>query len=1249
MVTRIDLGRIVGPQGPKGDKGNTGDTGAAGAAGAAGPRGATGPAGPAGPQGPQGVPGPAGPVGYPLVAHTDAELEAGDTDKVYVFVGTTGTYTSGHKYAYDSSAWTDLGEYSSAAVQTDKSLSVADAAGDAKVTGELFNALYRNSFRVEMDGSLWKNGYYVSASGGTNNSHSYDLAVLKTSGDGDYSGFLPEGVKAISPGPGTEVAIYAWDDSTPPVYQGLWTGSGWEKATTNRLFMRSPVVLSMWPAGWKFKVLAEYVDGTSVRTDEAAQTLGAKIGFCYSTDVADNIDDTLTQSGEAADAAAAGTAISNMGRAVFDGALPLRWEQGGWDSVGPIASSTSIRTPVAALGGDRLFHVIVDTGYVCKVWREDSEILTYSSDAFTRDFYYYCGSRDGWSFTLEKGNNSSITPADGMHLRVEEWHDPPVEELGHGVYNIPIELSYGTDFDLTTGKYKGGTGENIAVSQPILIPKNGIKVTSNGKYKTQTGYTYRMFFVTKSADSSAFVASEDVVLAELNTVSSGTRLCNYVPYVPDTYVIVRMGGGSSTNMRNYPDGVVLSSGEVHDSGGKLLNLFPASVFHGSTLSGPLRIAIDTNFATSSLIRRTNLRFLASIVRLRDVKRIVCGPRHSLLATVYKQAADGSWVQADSVFGYRPGYNGVLSGVPMIDFEQYDFDGFAIVAVQCPIESFVPSSGTWANQQYARYLSMGILREYENVYANVFVEWRNNVRIEYERGLSPRIQENLHKLSNFTIPHTFAFNFSHLRMDTTVSFDEMWDVSPAWYNAGYCGNSVLMHICDKSYITAAQNPNSRYYRSFWPEIDSNMLTAYTAADMTETDKVYVYLGSETGYTNGHKYAYENGAWTDKGESGKKGSHGYGLTCNPFASVLMGLREPYPCGALSSMPLDRLVKFDRISGFDCTKEADLELVYPGDWIVESEDGEGHVMTAIEKVYVNGSLACINIVEGAAPFAKRRPLCNPDYYIGVDKVNETNNLSLRYALADFHYLLRIKPEYINNIDDVYSMKTDWPVGKAMCDRGSDSTYAARAEHIFLSFDMSRIENGDVIKLCHYANGVPWGNDVDSFDFVIDLTDVPEKNGLKMVDLQQDGELPYGCYTVKVNNTVEERFYKLDSDLFYNAGVMPSVTDCTYDDSSCEEIDIPDINNFLYAIISYGASAKKRIYVPEDPQIEHYEYGGLACGKLRVPASIPSGETFRTARLVYRMRGWDEETGRFVERGTYALVGGSDNNSWYPDTEML
>ena len=81
--------------------------------------------------------------GAPLVAATASEMT--DIDRVYVYVGSEAGYTAGHWYYYDSfqggSGWTDGGVYNAAAVQTDKTLTVADMAADAKAAGDALSAV----------------------------------------------------------------------------------------------------------------------------------------------------------------------------------------------------------------------------------------------------------------------------------------------------------------------------------------------------------------------------------------------------------------------------------------------------------------------------------------------------------------------------------------------------------------------------------------------------------------------------------------------------------------------------------------------------------------------------------------------------------------------------------------------------------------------------------------------------------------------------------------------------------------------------------------------------------------------------------------------------------------------------------------------------------------------------------------------------------------------------------------------------
>lgn len=73
-------------------------------------------------------------VGGPYVASTVSQMT--DRTKVYVYTGSQSGYTAGHWYYWNGSAWTDGGVYQAAAVETDKTLTVADMPADAKATGD---------------------------------------------------------------------------------------------------------------------------------------------------------------------------------------------------------------------------------------------------------------------------------------------------------------------------------------------------------------------------------------------------------------------------------------------------------------------------------------------------------------------------------------------------------------------------------------------------------------------------------------------------------------------------------------------------------------------------------------------------------------------------------------------------------------------------------------------------------------------------------------------------------------------------------------------------------------------------------------------------------------------------------------------------------------------------------------------------------------------------------------------------------
>lgn len=73
--------------------------------------------------------------GAPLAVSQAPDMT--DHTKVYVYTGTTtSSFTKGHWYFWNGSAWEDGGIYNSVAVQTDPSLTLSGVPADAKAAGD---------------------------------------------------------------------------------------------------------------------------------------------------------------------------------------------------------------------------------------------------------------------------------------------------------------------------------------------------------------------------------------------------------------------------------------------------------------------------------------------------------------------------------------------------------------------------------------------------------------------------------------------------------------------------------------------------------------------------------------------------------------------------------------------------------------------------------------------------------------------------------------------------------------------------------------------------------------------------------------------------------------------------------------------------------------------------------------------------------------------------------------------------------
>ena len=105
--------------------------------------------------------------GYPFTAATAAAMT--DTAKIYVYTGSETGYTNGNWYYWNGTAWVSGGVYNATALETDKTLTVSEAAADAQVTGfvrdQLSEYRFDNIINTRPLPSEWEIGYYLGNEG----------------------------------------------------------------------------------------------------------------------------------------------------------------------------------------------------------------------------------------------------------------------------------------------------------------------------------------------------------------------------------------------------------------------------------------------------------------------------------------------------------------------------------------------------------------------------------------------------------------------------------------------------------------------------------------------------------------------------------------------------------------------------------------------------------------------------------------------------------------------------------------------------------------------------------------------------------------------------------------------------------------------------------------------------------------------------------------------------------------------------
>lgn len=764
-------------------------------------------------------------------------------------------------------------------------------------------------------------------------------------------------------------------------------------------------------------------------------------------------------------------------------------------------------------------------GYTGKLYWKNNSGSNVSRDLRTGVNYFYGGSSVPVRIGVYKGG-SNIYPSESVAVSIERIDCSETEDIGYGVVehelNIVNNQAIGATYPYFY--YSSDTGTSV----PIKIPKSGLRIgfkpiCHSKDYMDGLSFTYPAFSyiaVKKGNNGLSLQTDNDDVLA-VSSSTSKQRQSVYVPYIEDCYLIVRV-------QSPYIDSIYVTSGNVNARFCGVYNIFPTALQVIDNMEGfSDQNSLDIFGAQSDWYSYSSMLYYATAVRIRDVNRIICSPKYTLLAEIYKINDDGTITRYSDVWGAWSGTRQTeseinASGLSVIDLSEYDFDGYALVAIQSPIV-FVRSSTSIGFS--SKRLTTGNLGGYKDVLDNVFIEYRNSVRVSEIAGMPSILAENIEKICSWQVP-VYPDGFYVEQHSTTPHyFPAQYNSVPSMYNGTFVANSLLMNVTAKSALTCLNNRNGRMRK----------MQRIESAQGTPTD----------------------------------GNIGYGLTCTNFTSVIRGLKENYTSWSYAYQ--DKR-KFDT---FDFDYKTDLLSLKPGDvltkHILTPEAGrptDSHCMTVSSIIVVNGVVKAVNVIEATIPYCRFASFIDEEYYI-----EDTNWIVKQYTidkLADYMWINRIKPEYLKPIESVFEMHPEnTGAGTVMCDRGTESIYGIHAQYVELSFADADVTTNIYL----YKDGTL-------------LATVPKSgastvNSLKLINVASyiNGE---GLYTVKTDksNDVQETFY-----------VKDDVQPITYtEDEETTSLTIPNISDFIWMEVwngttdtaEHAAQRTCRTYTLEDVDVD-------------------------------------------------------------------
>ena len=508
------------------------------------------------------------------------------------------------------------------------------------------------------------------------------------------------------------------------------------------------------------------------------------------------------------------------------------------------------------------------------------------------------------------------------------------------------------------GLFANAPGDRV--SAPVSLADGGVGVLfGGGEERAVRTFRAAAFRLTDRGMEPA----EDPALQGLFPAGDLRAEALYLPEAAGTYAVLVLPAGADPATLTVTGGRAEVTPE-HKLGG----LFP--------MAQPVRYTAEGSpYPVPAPFLGTNYKYgqrcVGALLPAASVLRLRCDPRFEVSATLWAPDETGELKRKKTLWnGLQPGAE-LPRGFRTL--ENTETEGYLLICVSRRAEPLIDAAGAFTLQSRG----MGGLRGYDEVSEGVLVDYAPGHTPSFTGITDPVVAQNLAAVTDLRAAHVYAGDYARPQdPDISAPYPEMFDLSPAWYSGFSDAQTFLRQVTPESYLSAAMNPNSRYYM----------------------------YGS---------------------------AKSYGCTCIHFVTALFGLKET--C-SLPQLYAGELEKYDR-APFDV--HTDLDALAPCDLLLEYDPVtlDGHLLMVREVIRnASGAVAAVNAVEAYNPYARQRTFYN---YPGVKMTSALLSSFTLEKLEAYSVRLRVKPAYERPLTELFDMSPALTKGCVMCDRGSGSVY--------------------------------------------------------------------------------------------------------------------------------------------------------------------------------------------------------------------